>query len=169
MTGRVIWITGLSGAGKTTVSRLVRDKLAERGGPAVLLDGDILREIFGNDLGHHREDRLKSANRNARLCKALADQGVTVVIATISLFHEIHDWNRGNIENYIEVYIKVPLEELKARDPQGLYARAEKGEQQNVYGIDLQAEEPQEPDLVIENFGGTDAQTAAEKIVARVF
>ena len=98
--GSVFWFTGLSGAGKTTIGRLFFGLLRERNPAVVFLDGDILREVFGNDLGHSREERLKSAMRNSRLCKMLSDQGIDVVCATISLFRECQEWNRAHIPGY---------------------------------------------------------------------
>ena len=96
MSGNVIWITGLSAAGKTTLAKAVVSQLRARGGSVVLLDGDELRAVFGavttDPQSHGREGRLALAMQYARLCRVLADQGLTVVIATISLFKEVHAW-----------------------------------------------------------------------------
>lgn len=151
--GRVFWFTGLSGAGKTTLGRLFHARLRADGVAAVFLDGDILREIFGNDLGHSREERLRSAMRNARLCKMLADQGIDVVCATISLFRECQQWNRRNIRDYREIYLRVPMAVLASRDPKQLYSRAARGEIKDVVGIDVAADEPLAPEATVENDG----------------
>jgi len=151
--GRVFWITGLSGAGKTTVGRLFFEQLRAGNPAAVFLDGDILREIFGNDLGHSREERMRSAMRNARLCRMLADQGVDVVCATISLFRECQEWNRKNIPSYHEIYLRVPMKVLIERDQKQLYSRAMRGEIDHVMGVDIPIEEPQQPDLTLVNDG----------------
>src|SRR5580658_10619623 len=95
--GRVFWITGLSGAGKTTLGRELSSRLRVIGHPTVFLDGDALRSAIAEDLGHSADDRRRSAMRNARLCQLLAGQGADVVCATISLFHEVQRWNRENI------------------------------------------------------------------------
>jgi len=151
--GRVFWFTGLSGAGKTTIGRLFFELLrADRPG-AVFLDGDILREVFGNDLGHSREERMKSAMRNSRLCKMLSDQGIEVVCATISLFRECQEWNRGNIHGFHEIYLRVPMDILIKRDQKQLYSRAARGEVNNVMGVDLPVEEPLSPEIVFDNDG----------------
>jgi len=146
---RVYWITGLSGAGKTTIGRLWYKELKSQGIPAVFLDGDELRQVFGDDLGFTEVDRRKSAMRNARLCALLAKQGLTVVCCTISMFDSVRDWNRENIPGYFEVYVKVTMDTLRRRDQKGLYSKAEK----DVAGIHFQVEEPKNPDLMLENDG----------------
>lgn len=146
---RVYWLTGLSGAGKTTIGRLWYEKLKADGKPAVLLDGDELRQVFGDDLGFTEIDRRKSAMRNARLCALLAMQGITVICCTISMFDSVREWNRSNIPDYFEVYIKVSLETLRRRDQKCLYSQA----QADVAGIHVQVEEPKNPDLILENDG----------------
>jgi cytidine diphosphoramidate kinase len=126
--GRVFWITGLSGAGKTTLGRELSSRLRAAGRPVTFLDGDALRSAIAEDLGHSAEDRRRSAMRNARLCRLLAEQGVDVVCATISLFHEVQRWNRENIPGYREIYLRVPIDELRRRDSKGIYAGAQRGE-----------------------------------------
>jgi glutamine kinase len=164
--GRVYWITGLSGAGKTTVGKELWRRLRAVGRAAVLLDGDIVREVIAEDLGHTTASRRKSAMRNARLCRLLCGQGIDVICPTISLFHEVHRWNRANIPGYCEIYLRVPMEELRRRDPKGIYAAAHRGELRDVVGLDLPAELPESPDLVLDNFGALDGAAAADRILA---
>src|SRR6266404_144656 len=109
-TGCVYWITGLSGAGKTTVGRELWRRLRAAGRSVILLDGDALREVITEDLGHSTGDRRNSAMRNARLCRMLSSQGADVVCPTISLFHEVQRWNRENIPGYCEIYLRVPMD-----------------------------------------------------------
>ena len=115
--GMVVWITGLSGAGKSTLAVAVAERLRGRGETTVVLDGDELRTVFGATTSscenHGREARLVLAWRYARLCQVIASQGVTVVIATISLFKEVHEWNRYNLPRYFEVFLNVPISELR--------------------------------------------------------
>lgn len=151
--GTVFWITGLSGAGKSSLARLLCAHLRSEGRPVILLDGDELREMFGNDLGYSASDRLKSAMRNSRLSRLLAMQGMDVVIPTISLFHSCQEWNRRHIPHYREILVAAEIEELAQRDIKAVYRKALAGELSNVVGIDIPAEFPQRPDVVIRNNG----------------
>jgi len=169
--GKVIWITGLSGAGKSTLAREVVNRKASQNGDTLILDGDELREVFGavvdNVKNHGREGRLELAMRYAQLCRILANQGKTVVIATISLFKEVHSWNRKNQPNYFEVYLKVPFEELRRRDPKGIYRRYDEGKLENVAGLDLEVDEPLNADMEIEFDKDCSVRMIAEKVVAK--
>jgi adenylylsulfate kinase-like enzyme/phosphohistidine swiveling domain-containing protein len=165
-TGRVFWITGLSGAGKTTVGTELWQRLRAAGRPALFLDGDALRTVIAEELGHSIANRRQAAMRNARLCRLLASQGEDVVCATISLFHEVQRWNRANIPGYCEIYLQVPLEELRRRDRKGIYAAAARTTSPNVVGLDLPAEVPEAPDLVLENYGTLDGTAAVNRIWA---
>jgi phosphohistidine swiveling domain-containing protein len=104
--------------------------------------------------------------RNARLCRLLAEQGAVVVCATISLFHEVQRWNRENLPSYCEIYLRVPIDELRRRDTKGVYAGVEAGGARNVVGIDLPAEFPEMPDLILENHGTLDLTSAVDCILA---
>lgn len=149
--GRVVWITGLSGSGKTTVANPVAARLRECSHPVILLDGDELRAVFGASAttpeSHDRTSRIELAMRYARLCRMLAEQGHWVVISTISLFREVHEWNRANQPGYLEIFLDVPVEELRRRDPKDIYRRFDAGEISNVAGLDLAVDRPERPDL----------------------
>ena len=154
MDGQVIWITGLSGAGKTTVAAALDQCLRERGLIPILLDGDILRNLFKStdEIGktYNREARIKLALKYAHLCKTLSSQGFTVIIATISMYNEIYAWNRTNLPNYFEIYLKVPLKELRRRDPKKIYQRYDAGDLSDVAGLDLAVDEPLEPHVILD-------------------
>jgi adenylylsulfate kinase-like enzyme/phosphohistidine swiveling domain-containing protein len=164
--GRVFWVTGLSGAGKTTVGRELWSRLRAAGRQVFFLDGDALRAVIAEDLGHTADNRRRSAMRNARLCQLLAEQGADVICATISLFHEVQRWNRENIPGYREIYLRVSIDELRRRDSKGIYAGAQCGDACNVVGIDVPAETPEAPDLVLDNYGALDVATAVDQILA---
>jgi cytidine diphosphoramidate kinase len=154
LAAQVIWITGLSGAGKTTFANLLTQLFRDRNLPVVMLDGDELRQVFGADVDykdfHEINSRRKLAMQYANLCRIIATQGITVVIATISLFREVHKWNRLNLPGYFEVYLKVPIQELRRRDPKGIYRRFDEGILNNVAGLDLAIDEPEFPDLILD-------------------
>jgi len=164
----VFWITGLSGAGKTTIGQLLYQHLLENGVNTVFLDGDILRNIFGSELGHSFEDRQVAAFRNSRLCKFLSDQGICVVCSTISLIHKCQDWNHENINNYFECYLKVPMDILQERDIKNIYLKAKKGELKNVVGVDIEAQIPIHPNITIENDGLTSPEIIVNQIIEAI-
>ena len=151
------WLTGLSGAGKTTIGRLWYEQLRRTRPNVVFLDGDTLREVFGDDLGFTEADRRKSAMRNARLCALLAGQGIDVVCCTISMFDSVRDWNRAHIPGYIEIYIKASMETLRKRDQKGLYSAGKS----DVAGVHFSVEEPKNPDITLINDG---VQTPEQQI-----
>jgi len=165
----VIWITGLSGAGKSTVSSALVTRLRASLPAVVALDGDELREVLGavesSGHNHGREGRLALALRYARFCRMVAQPGVTVVIATISMFREVHAWNRENLPGYVEVYLRVPVEELRRRDPKGIYRRFDRGELRDVAGLDLAVDEPVAPHVKIEHA----SQATVEMTVDRIY
>lgn len=167
--GEVIWITGLSGAGKSTLAHEVVARLRAEGKAVAMLDGDELREVFGavaaNAQNHGREGRLALAMQYAHLCRVIASQGLTVVIATISLFREVHAWNREHLPGYFEVYLKVPVEELRRRDPKGIYRRFDAGELSNVAGLDLPIDEPEAADWMAEFVSGQLVSDLADKLM----
>lgn len=162
--GTVYWITGLSGAGKTTIGKLFYNSLRKRYVNTVFLDGDILRETFGDDLGYTEEERRKCAMRYSRLCRLLQEQEMNVICCTISMFDSVREWNRKNISDYREIYIKVTMETLYRRDQKGLYSGKTLEQEKDVAGLHFQIEEPKEPDLVLENNGESTPQEQVKKI-----
>ncbi len=147
----VVWLIGLSAAGKTTIGKQLYDTLKPSHPNLVFIDGDDIRKVFGNDLGHTMEDRLKNAERICRLCKYFASQGIHVVCSILSLFPESREWNRNNIPDYFEVYIKAPMAALENREFKGLYRDFEQGKITGVVGKDIPFAEPNQPDLVLDN------------------
>ena len=146
--GKVIWITGLSGSGKTTIAREVVKHFKDDGLQVCMLDGDEIREAMGNDLGHNFEDRLKSAYRMSRLAKMISQQGLNVVVATISLFKEIHDFNRSKLKNYTEVYIENDVALLQSQNSKNIYTDCDVNE---IVGLGLKFHLPDNPNIKINN------------------
>lgn len=163
----VYWITGLSGAGKTTIGRLFYQKLKQDFPNTVFLDGDIMREVFGADLGYTEPERRKCAMRYARLCDMLQKQDLNVVCCTISMFDAVREWNREHIDSYREIYIRVSMETLYKRDQKGLYSGNTVEREKEIAGIQIPFEEPHSPDLVLENNGDRTPEEQAEQIIRK--
>ncbi len=155
--GTLYWITGLSGAGKTTIGNRLYYQMKLEKPNTIILDGDVLKTIVGKNLGYKREERLEKAYRYSTLCKLLTDQGINVIICTIAMFDEVRMWNRTNIEYYVEVFLDVELEILKRRNQKKLYSQ----KKADIVGIDIEVEYPKNPDIIIKN---TDRQLVKESV-----
>jgi len=160
--GCVYWITGLAGAGKTTIGSALYKRLKMEHKAVVLLDGDMLREAFDGVFGYTLDERKKCAMSYSRLCKLLSDQGIIVIICTISMFDTVRDWNRENISGYLEIFVNVSNETLIKRNQKGLYT----GDEKSVYGVDIQVELPKNPDIVLENDGTVSPDKLIELILS---
>ena len=168
----VVWIIGLSGSGKSTLANEIVARAKKVNSNTILLDGDFVREMFGNDLGYSVADRERNALRICQLGKFLSEQGLNVVTAILSLFPESRQWNRAHLENYYEVFIDSPLEELISRDSKGIYSRFKAGEITEVAGMDIEFKKPLDSDLIINNIYSKEtllsfAQPILEKMLER--
>ncbi len=161
----IIWLIGLSGAGKTAVGREVYRELRARHPNTVFLDGDAFRAVVGDDLGHSLEERRRNADRFCRLCGLLDEQGINAVCAILSVFHDSQRWNRAHFRHYFEVLLEVPFDELVRRDRKGLYRSALAGETHDVVGVDIEFPRPCRPDLVLENGGERSVREVARTIL----
>ncbi len=163
----VIWLTGLSGSGKTTLAEALRTRL----GPALVIDGDVLRNGLCSDLGYSVEDRKENARRVTELVKLVAGSGTPVIVATISPDHASRERARSHIEQagirFFEVFVDTPLEVCEQRDVKGLYQRARAGEIDQFTGIDAVYDVPQNPDLRCETVNES-IDTSVDSIVALV-
>ena len=148
--GFTLWFTGLSGAGKSTVARLITEQLRAIGRYVEVLDGDEVRENLSKGLGFSKEDRDTNIRRIGYVCKLLSRNGVVAISAAISPYRAIRDEIRSQIGNFVEVYAKCPLETLIERDVKGLYKKALRGEIQQFTGISDPYEEPLNPEIIIE-------------------
>jgi adenylyl-sulfate kinase len=163
-TGFTIWFTGLSGAGKSTLARAIERHLKAIDRNVEVLDGDIVRTHLSKGLGFSREDRDTNIKRIAFVCNLLTRNGVVSIAAAISPYREARAWARKEIGNFVEVYVKCPLEVCRQRDVKGLYKLADEGKIKGFTGVDDPYEEPEHPELVIE----TDKE-AVEESVTRIF
>lgn len=146
----VIWLTGMSGAGKTTLANLLHKEMLEQNLPVELLDGDVVRNFFQGDLGYSRLDRLANIKRITFAAMLLARNGVNVVVANIAPYYEARDFIRKNLPNYLQIYVKASVESLISRDVQGHYAKYANSELTNLVGFDDVYEEPRNPNLIID-------------------
>jgi len=158
----VVWFTGLSGSGKSTIATRVYEELGRRGYRADRLDGDTVRGIFPNT-GFTRPERDQHIRRIGFLASRLEQQGVFVVASFVSPYQESREFVRTQCRNFIEVWVSTPLAECERRDVKGLYARARRGEIQNFTGISDPYEPPARPELTIDT-----SQESVEASVARV-
>ena len=162
---KVYWLTGLSASGKTTIATLLLQKLKTFGVHPILIDGDEIRTILNKNHALNPCDRLELGYTYAKLAKLLYDQGFVVIVATISMFEEIRQWNRENIEYYIEVYLKVSEEERRKRNPKKLYTT--EPIHAMVHTNKLDYEEPQNADLVFEEIANLSPKDIVDKILTK--
>lgn len=161
----VIWITGLSGSGKTTIAKEVYQHIKKQYINTIFLDGDILRGALNHSYGYTFKQRLIGARQVHGLCHMLENEDMIVICATMSLFHTIQALNKNTFKNYIEVFLDVTIDELCKRDKNRLYSRALSGLEKNVVGIDLKAENPLTPTLHLDNNQPTDKDINIKKII----
>ena len=163
--GVLYWITGLAGAGKTTIGNKLYYEMKKQQDNIVLLDGDILKQIVNDNPGYSVEERRQRAFKYAKLCKSLTDQGLVVICCTIAMFNEVREWNRNNNKGYVEIFVNTPMEVLNKRDQKGIYSAYQKGEVRDIVGKDVAAELPIKPDIEIINDDSNDIEQSVKKIL----
>ena len=163
-TGFTIWFTGFSGSGKSTLSEVIEQHMKALGRNVEVLDGDIVRTHLSKGLGFSREDRDTNIKRIGFVCNLLTRNGVICISAAIAPYREARDWARKEIGNFVEVYVRCPIEVCRQRDVKGLYKLVDEGKIKNFTGVDDPYEEPLHPELIVE----TDKETVDES-VARIF
>ena len=159
--GFTLWFTGLSGAGKSTISERVFEKLQKAGAKVELLDGDEVRTHLSKGLGFSKEDRDTNVNRLGFVCQLLSRNGVIAIVAAISPYRETRDQVRAKIENFVEIYVHCPIEVLAERDVKGLYKRALAGEIANFTGVSDPYEAPTSPEVTVDSSKETLEQSEA--------
>ncbi len=165
----VLWFTGLSGAGKSTVANIVEKKLSALGRHTYLLDGDNVRHGLNKDLGFTDADRVENIRRIGEVAGLMVDSGLIVLTAFISPFRSERQMARNLVENdeFLEVYVETPLALAEERDPKGLYKKARKGELKNFTGIDSPYEPPENPEILVDT-ASLSAEQAAEKVLSEL-
>jgi adenylyl-sulfate kinase len=165
--GFTLWFTGLSGAGKTTLARLVETELIRRGHKVEVLDGDVVRTNLSKGLGFSKEDRDTNIRRIGFVCNLLTRNDVVAIAAAISPYREIRDEIRDQIGSFVEVYCECPIEVLAERDVKGLYKKALAGEIKNFTGVDDPYEAPVSPEVIVHT-GNESPEESVARIIARL-
>ena len=157
-------ITGLSGSGKTSIAEKIKKKISNKYGPTIILSGDDLRRIF-NFNKYSRKERIAYALSYSKFCKYITDKKVNVILSTVSLFHKVQKWNRSNINNYIEIYIKSNIKDVIKKKKKYFY----KGKHKNVVGKNFKAEFPKSPDIVIENDFTKSLNELSKELIKKIY
>ena len=161
--GILFWITGLSGSGKTTIAKKIESHISKKYGSTLTLSGDNLRKIF-NFKQFSRKERLSYAITYGRFCKYITDNKINVIFSTVSLFHKVRRWNRSNISNYIEIYIKSDINKIIKRKKKFFY----KKNHINIVGKNIKAEFPQSPNITIINHFKKSIDSLANELIKKV-
>ena len=145
--GILFWVTGLSGSGKTTISRKIKKYIDENYGPTLLVSGDDIRNIF-NFKKYTIEERRKLVLKYCKFSKFITDQNINLIFAVVGMMDEVRDWNKKNIRNYIEIFIKTDLKKIIKNKKKKIYHKKNIGD---IVGLDIQPEFPKKPDIIIYN------------------
>ena len=164
--GTLYWLTGLSGAGKTTVGKLFYEELKKQCPNSIFMDCDDMRQILSN-FDYSEAGRMQAFEQNVGICEWLTSQGINVVMCGVGMRDFFREKYRARIKNYQEIYLKVSIEELIRRDSKGLYQKALEGTMKNVMGINMDYEEPTNSDVVINNEGTTSVEDAVAILVKK--
>jgi adenylylsulfate kinase len=156
----VIWLTGISGSGKTTVARGIAAELERKGVPFEYLDGDTVRDFFEGDLGYSRKERTQNVRRIAFAAEMLSRHGITVLVANIAPYYEVRDFIRRKIHAYTQIFLDTSLERVMERDVKGHYKKFKEGAMDSLIGVDDSYDRPRNPDLTLR----TDTESAAESV-----
>ncbi|MDC0307424.1 adenylyl-sulfate kinase [bacterium] len=163
-----IWLIGKSGSGKSEIGKRLYDKISLNIPNIIYLDGDVLRNAISWDLGHTLEDRYTSEKRRSQLCKLLSDQNISIICSALSNAPDLREWNKQNIRDYYEIYLKVDQSVLRKRDPKGLYRRYENNNIKNMVGENITFHKPESPWLTVNNDGTTPPDKITEFILNKI-
>ena len=158
--GFTLWFTGLSGAGKSTISGIIEKRLREAGAKVEVLDGDVVRENLSKGLGFSKEDRDINIRRIGFVCELLSRNGVIAIVAAISPYRAVREEIRSRIRNFVEIYVECPLEVVSDRDVKGLYKKAMAGEIPQFTGVTDPYEPPLHPEVVVHSASETPEESA---------
>ena len=143
--GTLFWITGLSGSGKTTIANKIFPFIKKNYGPTIHLDGDILRNIL-NLHGYKFEDRISNSEKFTKIAKHITDQGINVIFSIVALMNKPRNWNKKNISNYIEIYIRSDVKKIISKNKKKIYKN-----KRNIVGLNIKPQFPKNPNIIIDN------------------
>ena len=144
--GILFWITGLSGSGKTTIAKKIRPFISKKYGPTIIINGDDMRNIF-KLRKFDKSSRLENGKKYIQLCKLITNQKINVIFSVVGLFYELHNWNRKNINNYCEIYIKSSIKDIIKQKKKIIYDK----HKINIVGLDIKPEFPKKADIIVKN------------------
>ena len=159
-----IWITGISGSGKTTIAKEIIKTYKKYLPNLINIDGDLVRQFFGQNLKYNEEDRIEQIKRIQRICKFLEQQGLILIVSALYSNNNLLQWNRQNFLNYYEIFLDANLTLVKKRDPKNLYKKHQEGKEKDIVGIDIPWNPPQNCDLKITMNEKTTVQDVIKKI-----
>ena len=163
----ILWITGISGSGKTTLGKQFYKEFTKKNKNTIYLDGDEFRSLFGNDLKYTIKDRDINAKRMTSFVKYISDQKINLIISANITSEKYRRWCRKNLKNFLQIYIRATIDQLKKRDYKKLYSKALSGKIKNVVGVDLPFNEPKNIDLFLENNGSKKSFLEKTRLVNR--
>ena len=160
--GYVFWITGLSGAGKTSIANLIKKDVSKKFGPTILINGDDIRRIFSFE-SYSSKDREKLAKCYSKFCKEISGQNMNIIFTVVGLFKKIHTYNRKNITNYIEIFIKSDVKKIINLKKKYIYKY-----KKNIVGLDIKPEYPEKPDIVVNNNFKKSLKKIAKELLTKI-
>ncbi len=161
--GILFWVTGLSGSGKTTIAKQIKPYIEKKYGPTILINGDDMRKILKLNK-YDKNSRLDNGKKFTKLCKLITNQKINVIFSVVGLFHSLHSWNRKNIENYCEIFLKTSIKKIIKTKKKRIYYTHKK----DIVGLDIKPEFPKKPDIVINNSFQQKINQISKKIIQKL-
>ena len=161
--GILFWITGLSGSGKTQISKKIYPQIKKNYGPTVLFSGDDIRQIF-NLKGYTYNERLETVMKYCKLAKSITSQNINVIFAVVGMMHKARAWNKRNINRYVEIYIKSELKKIIKKGKKRIYHQ----NKNNIIGVDIKAEYPKKPHIILHNKFKKNIETHSAELILKI-
>ena len=161
--GTLFWITGFSGSGKTRISKKIHSHIKKQYGPTILFSGDDIRRIFSLR-GYSYKDRIETVMKYCKLAKFITSQNINVIFAVIGMVDSIRNWNKKNIQNYVEIYIKSDLKQIIKKKQKKIYNKIKK----NIVGLDIKPDYPKKPNIVIHNNFKKNINSYSKELIIKI-